>query len=122
MMWFTDQFSSAAAGRAATTGVRWSRYQAQGFDGLRSLLVPTYGQVLPRVDGWGRDLQFGRMLNLNDPLPIAIRSSGGNRSFEAGDYPYGAFIGTRYDADIVWAGGLFIRWPAGSGNALPASP
>jgi hypothetical protein len=44
---------------------------------------------------------------------MAIRSAGRDGIFAATDYPIGPFLTTEYDSDLLWADGLFIRYPAG---------
>jgi hypothetical protein len=42
---------------------------------------------------------------------MAIRSAGRDGAFSGDTYTAGAFDPLDYDQDIVWADGVFIRWP-----------
>ncbi|HVE73299.1 MAG TPA: prepilin-type N-terminal cleavage/methylation domain-containing protein [Thermoanaerobaculia bacterium] len=74
------------------------------FERISTQLVPTYMQSIPRVDGWGRPLQFGAAGRV-----YAIRSSGRDGVYEADSYEQGS--GENPDCDIVYANGNFVRWP-----------
>lgn len=92
------------------------RYNAAGFAfpstpmthaNLRSILVPTFTQTLPNLDGWGRALQFAYE---GDPATTyGIRSPGRDGVFETGPYTSGAT--TDPDCDIVYSGGSFVVYP-----------
>ena len=92
------------------------RYNAAGFTfpstavtyaDLRTLLVPTYAQTLPTVDGWNRPLQFG--VEGVPATEYAIRSAGRDGAFESGAYTAGATNDP--DCDIVYSAGSFIVYP-----------
>jgi hypothetical protein len=51
---------------------------------------------------------------------MAIRNAGRDGIFTSTTYPIGSFISTAYDSDMVWADGLFIRYPAGVNTAKRA--
>jgi general secretion pathway protein G len=111
MSWLTDQNSAAAAG-ASTTDVAISDYQPITLTALRDVLVPQYIQTLPVRDGWKHDYDY--YLDVNDPraLHVAlVRSPGQLGSFEADTYTPGSFDPTDYVQDLVWADGMFVRFP-----------
>ena len=120
MSWLTDQIGSSAAGTRkpydldqinSTTldpnDLLQSLYQSQTF---------FYCQEVPVVDGWGNPMEYRISENLLAANVMSIRSMGRdpNTGFSGATYQIGAFIATDYDQDIVWADGLFIRYPAGS--------
>jgi len=75
------------------------------FDALETSLTPNYIQGLPKVDGWGKPLEFafeGRV--------YAIRSAGRDGVFEGTDYDLAATNSS--DCDIVYSNGNFVTWPA----------
>ena len=92
------------------------RYNAAGFTfpsapmthaQLRTILVPTFTQVLPTLDGWGRPLQFATE---GDPATLyGIRSAGRDGTFDSGPYVGGST--TDPDCDIVYSGGMFVVYP-----------
>jgi hypothetical protein len=45
---------------------------------------------------------------------LAIRSAGGDGIFEGSTYSYGPFVSTDFNRDIIWADGVFVRWPVGA--------
>lgn len=73
-------------------------------DDLLTALTPTYMRSIPKVDGWGRPLQFGAEGRL-----YAIRSSGRDGKYEGDDYEDGP--GENPDCDIVYSNGNFVRYP-----------
>jgi prepilin-type N-terminal cleavage/methylation domain-containing protein len=111
MAWLTDQASAAAAGASGTfdtgdwTGITdLAEIQAQ--------LVPTYIQEVPRLDGWKQP--FNYTMNITDPEAerlFLITSGGRDANVPSGTYTIGSFDPTDYDQDIIWADGLFLRWP-----------
>ena len=123
MSWLTDQVSAGAAGASPGShtydisqlteidrdDLFASLYQSQSF---------FYCQDIPGYDGWGYGFQyFQNTETLLGANVMAIRSAGR----DSDSYEVGAFVGTNYDLDMVWADGLFIRYPAGiqaaEGNA-----
>ncbi len=117
LSWVTDVVSGAAAGTGVTT---WdgSAYTTITHSTLFGTLHPSstffYLNELPAKDGWKNSYSYGYT---NEPLGsqvIAIRSSGRNGTFTAGNPTIGPFTPTRYDEDIIWADGFFVRWPGGT--------
>ncbi len=119
MSWLTDQIGAGAAGTKARTydiaatgltqitasELLTSLYQTQQF---------FYCQEVPAVDGWGNPMEYRLNSQLLAANVMNIRSPGRHGAFESTVYTIGAFVATRYDDDIVWADGLFIRYPAGT--------
>ncbi len=119
MSWLTDQIGAGAAGTKtrtydiAATGMvtidpldlLQSLYQSQTF---------FYCQEVPIVDGWGNQMEYRLNSELLAANVMNIRSPGRTTGFEPTTYTIGAFVATQYDSDIVWADGLFIRYPAGT--------
>ena len=73
-----------------------------------------YCQEVPVVDGWGNPMEYYQNTNLLAANVMAMRSPGRTSGFEDTVYNIGAFIATIYDNDIVWADGLFVRYPSGT--------
>ena len=118
--WLTDQVGAAAAGASQNT------YNFEGLattlsaDDLQSSLYVNenmfYIRSVPARDGWGYLYDFrwsGRVLS--DQI-VGIRSYGrdGAQGPATNPYTVGPFITTDYDQDIVWADGMFIRYPGGT--------
>jgi prepilin-type N-terminal cleavage/methylation domain-containing protein len=109
MAWLTDQTGAAAAGAAQ---VDIGLYSPIGTSALESLLVPTYIQAVPELDGWKRP--YSIYLDTSPPFDVrvmGIRSAGRGNSFMGDVYTAGGFEPTDYDQDIVWVDGFFVRWP-----------
>lgn len=93
-----------------------ARYNAAGFtfpdtslpyDSLRTLLVPTYAQTMPRLDGWNHPLDFA--IDSGTPASeYAVRSPGRDGLYET---TYVAGATNRFDCDIVYSGGSFVVYP-----------
>ena len=125
MSWLTDQIGAGAAGSSARTydvsglvvipasSLLTSLYQSQTF---------FYCQEVPIVDGWGNPMEYRQSTNLLDANVMIIRSPGRTDGFENTVYTIGAFLATQYDNDIVWADGLFIRYPAGAAYVAGQAP
>lgn len=104
--------ATAWEARASDTG----NYAAAGFtfpsnaltyEQLRTILVPTYAQTIPRIDGWNRPLQFAN--EGTPPTTYGIRSAGRDGVFDTAPYVQGATNDP--DCDIVYSGGSFIVYP-----------
>ena len=111
MAWLTDQASAAAAGASGTFQISdWSGIT--DYDQIRAQLVPAYLQEVPRLDGWKQP--FGFTMHLEDPEAerlFLITSGARDATLDGGEYTIGSFDPTDYDQDIIWADGLFLRWP-----------
>ncbi len=111
MNWLTDQAGAAAAGFTADQ-MDLQNFEIITTDDLTAIMVPVYLPTLPRNDGWGSAFDYYlKVIDFNDPDTIAIRSSGGDGVFSGPIYTMAPFTTTDYDQDIVWADGLFFRWP-----------
>jgi prepilin-type N-terminal cleavage/methylation domain-containing protein len=119
MAWLTDQASAAAAGASGTIDLAdWTG--VSDLEQLRSELAPRYIQEIPELDGWKQS--FNYRMNITDPQGdklFLITSGGRDRSTPSGTYSIGAFEPTDYDQDIIWADGLFLRWPQKGGEQPP---
>jgi general secretion pathway protein G len=110
MAWLTDQASAGAAG--ANAQVDMDLYSPVDADTLASLLVPTYIQALPGLDGWKKPYSlYLDTVPPHDLNVMGIRSAGRGNVFETDVYTAGAFEPTDYEQDIVWVDGFFVRWP-----------
>ena len=110
MSWLTDQVGAAAAGGQ----LDFSDYTGDltSAAAVSSVLVSQYIQEVSLRDGWKARYVY----NLNSVTPLAphvalICSKGRDFAGCSGTYTSGAFDPTDYDQDIVWADGVFIRWP-----------
>lgn len=122
--WLTDQVGAAAAGADST--VKVSDYTAgkKSVDEIRELMVPSYMQDVPRLDGWKRPYDYYLR---NDQLltrqVMLIRSSGADGVADGDEYAVSAFDVTDFNHDIVWADGFFVSWPQGvTAKAAAATP
>jgi type II secretory pathway pseudopilin PulG len=111
--WVTDQVSAGAAG-ATTTVLDWDDlFTDQSFAALEVVLVPAYAAFIPQKDAWGNEYEYGATEDYNETIPVGVRSTGAEGLFQSAEYTPGAFIATDFIQDIVWAGGYFVKWPAG---------
>ncbi len=119
--WLTDQVGAAAAGTANTYdysgGLATSVSAANLLTTLFSSTSMFYIQEVPVNDGWGNAFDYRWSGNVLSSQVIGICSEGrdgGTTSGCTGTYNMGPFNATKYDQDIVWADGFFIRYPAGA--------
>ncbi|MEM6457299.1 MAG: hypothetical protein AAF772_19585 [Acidobacteriota bacterium] len=84
--------------------------------------VPQCALRLPATDGWGHPLRYHAAsadgLTGADGRRLAIRSAGRDGTFETFDpspdrVPITAYREDRFDSDLIWADGAFVRWPDG---------
>ncbi|HUF78839.1 MAG TPA: prepilin-type N-terminal cleavage/methylation domain-containing protein [Thermoanaerobaculia bacterium] len=130
--WLTDQFGgAAAAGAGVTTYTAPPVYShADLWEDLRPRPEETpkfggYIQAIPEEDAWGGAFIFCRApappaadsyLSANNVMMVASPGRDGkagpvvNAACGAA-ITVGPFEPTNYDMDIVWADGLFIRYP-----------
>ena len=119
LSWVTDVVSGAAAG--VTSSWDGSGFTPITHAGLFSTLKPSatffYLNELPRRDGWKNDYAYGYTGNPLGAQVIAIASGGRNGTPTGMTIPGSALTGpftpTKYDEDIIWADGYFVRWPGG---------
>ena len=102
-----------------------SKYNAAGISGasvpvplidLAGELEPTYMKVVPRKDGWERDLTCYAEFALGDAQVAqryAITSPGRDGIYDPNFTP-GVFM--NFDCDIIFANGQFVTFPLGSGG------
>jgi type II secretory pathway pseudopilin PulG len=102
-----------------------SKYNAAGIAGasvpvpmvdIAGALEPTYMKVVPRKDGWERDLTCYAEFALGDAQlaqKYAITSPGRDGVYDPTVTP-GLF--TNFDCDIIFANGQFVTFPQGSGG------
>lgn len=114
--WLTDQVGAAAAGQG--------QYGFDFGDVLTASEVHShlwksntmfYIQTVPEFDGWGNSYEY--RLNSDSLLGsrvMGMRSRGRDDSFSGSSYTVGPFVATNYDADIAWADGFFVHYPAGA--------
>ena len=107
--WLTDNASSWPLGR-----LNVSDYHLISHGELAARLVPMYIDQIPSNDGWGNRFEFYLPTEPRDLIEaqvILIRSPGRDDRFETDSYNPGSFSDQQYDHDLVWADGLFLRWP-----------
>jgi len=110
MAWLTDQSAAAAAGAGSAFDLsEWSG--ASDLAAVRAQLVPRYIQVLPVRDGWRQSYLYRMQLEDPGTQRHFLVASGGRDGVLDGSYTFGTFDPTDYDQDIIWADGLFFRWP-----------
>ncbi len=83
---------------------------------LEAMLVPRYLKSLELTDGWGNGLEVRLDRTHHEWEVMAVRSAGADGKFEKNSYSRGAFDKNDPEADIVWADGLFVRWPGKYGK------
>jgi prepilin-type N-terminal cleavage/methylation domain-containing protein len=113
MIWLTDQTGAAAAGTTIDQ-VDMTDYGAALTPAqLSQELVPQYIETIPELDGWKHPYEY--YLKLEDfheaEQVMAVRSAGLGGAYVGDVYEPGAFDPTDYSQDIIWADGLFVRWP-----------
>jgi type II secretion system protein G len=118
--WLTDQVGAAAAGTVNTYDYSALTQTLTGDQLLATLFQSTsmfYIQEVPNNDGWGNPFDYRWSGNVLSAQVMGICSEGrdgGTTDGCTGDYTMGPFNATRYDEDIVWADGFFVRYPAGA--------
>ena len=118
--WLTDQVGAAAAGAANQYDYSGLATPVTAPNLLNTLFQSTsmfYIQVVPTNDGWGNPYDYRWSGNVLSAQVVGICSEGrdgGTTTGCTGTYTMGPFNATKYDEDIVWADGFFIRYPAGA--------
>ncbi|HKH47563.1 MAG TPA: hypothetical protein VKM72_23135 [Thermoanaerobaculia bacterium] len=111
--WLTDQVGAAAAGQSQVPPpVDLADYASISHADLTTILVPSYMQEVPELDGWNSPYEY--YLNVDNhlaPKVMSIRSPGRDRVFSGTVYTVGPFDPESLDEDLVWADGFFVRWP-----------
>ena len=117
--WLTDQVGAAAAGADNTYNYTGLDQEVDAAVLLNTLFLNTsmfYIQVVPTNDGWGNPYDYRWSGNVLSAQVMGICSEGrdgGTTTGCTGEYTMGPFTATKYDEDIVWADGFFIRYPSG---------
>ena len=119
MSWLTDQVGAASAG--ANKRYDASVFGEPSYPQLFGYLHPTdtffYMQEVPEVDAWRYPLSFGLNSSLIAANVLIVCSGGADGAIEGGrcakSWEVSPFVATKFDEDIVWADGYFVRWPAG---------
>jgi general secretion pathway protein G len=112
MNWMTDQAGAAAAGASTTDIMDLENFNAVTHEELDAIMVPIYLANIPASDGWGSELEyFLKVVDFNAEDASGIRSPGSDGIFDGTTYSMAPFVSTDYKQDIVWADGLFVRWP-----------
>lgn len=121
LSWVTDVVSGAAAGQGVTTwdGTDYTTItHAALFQTLHPSTTFFYLNELPKKDGWKNSYAYGYTGNPLGSQVIAIASAGRNGETTpanlAATVTIGPFVPTKYDDDIIWADGFFVRWPGGA--------
>ncbi|MBT8468664.1 MAG: prepilin-type N-terminal cleavage/methylation domain-containing protein [Deltaproteobacteria bacterium] len=117
--WFQDQVSAAAAGSSSTSTYEFDKIGSTvtADNLIKTLFISKtmfYIQKVPGKDGWGNNYEFRGTTDLAAVQVMGIRSGGRDGSFSGTSYTMGPFIATKYEEDIVWADGFFVRYPAGA--------
>jgi general secretion pathway protein G len=121
LSWVTDVVSGAAAGAGVNTweGSAYSSLDhAELFETLHPSATFFYLNELPKKDGWKNSYAYGYTGNPLGSQVIAIASAGRDGADTPADLSeevtIGPYVPTKYDEDIIWADGFFVRWPGGA--------
>ena len=117
--WLTDEVSAAAAGTGQTfdfASLEEPLSAGELFDKLFQSSTMFYIRDVPARDGWGHLFEYSWSGNPLSSNVMGIRSLGrdGLPGPSGDPYTLGPFTATRYDEDIVWLDGFFVRYPAGT--------
>jgi len=92
--------------------------------GLTEALVPKYVKTVPRVDGWGHELQYICLKSPTEPqsekcVGYVIGSAGKDGRFEHESLldalaAQGKNRTSNFDCDIVFSNGTFMEYPVGA--------
>ncbi len=116
MSWLTAQMGAAGTGAQSIDVTTYG--EMMDVPDLAALLVPQYIARIPERDAWGYPLEyFLRTESLLAARVMLIRSPGMDGTFSDSAYEFSSFTTTDFDQDIVWADGVFIRWPLGATSA-----
>ena len=113
MMWLSDQVGAAAAGATINQVDITSYGTALTSSQLAKELVPQYIETVPERDAWKKAYEYYLKLAdyTEDRQVMAVRSAGLGGAYMGDVYTPGAFDPTDYAQDIIWADGMFVRWP-----------
>ena len=90
-------------------GVSWPVATAAGIDNIAGLLQPTYIRVTPLIDGWNR--KFATAAGCSGQC-YSIESYGRDGSNET-EAQGEVIVTTDFDCDIIYSGGVFVKYPEG---------
>ena len=118
LSWVTDVVSGAAAGSGVNTwdgGGYASITHGELFGTLHPSSTFFYLNELPAKDGWKNSYAYGYTQQPLGSQVIALGSGGRSGAVDLStEVTIGPFTPTRYDEDIIWADGFFVRWPGGT--------
>ena len=136
MSWVTDQVAAGSAGLA----VQQLDWEADlpivvTSEALAAILEGDgdhfYLHRMPTNDGWQHPYEFKAAFTAGDDSSysvlmtgsrmIGIRSPGRSGDFDGTTYTSGAFLSSKYDCDIVWSDGYFVRVPGVPSSAESGS-
>ncbi len=110
LSWVSDEVAAAAAGQRPVPIQDYG--PPMDLDDLETMLVPKYLPNVPAFDGWGTDYEYRiNRADLSARGVVSIRSAGQDQVFSTDTYLPGAFDHRDYEEDLVWADGIFVRWP-----------
>ena len=117
--WLTDEVSAAAAGSGQTFDFGTLKEPLEAAELLDLLFESSsmfYIRDVPKRDGWGHPMEYAWSGSLLSAHVLGIRSlARDGLPGPSGDpYTLGPFTASRYDEDIVWLDGFFVRYPAGA--------
>jgi general secretion pathway protein G len=117
--WLTDEVSAAAAGSTQTFAFGSLEETLEASELLDMLVESStmfYIRHVPEHDGWGHPMEYAWSGSPLSARVMGIRSLGrdGQPGPSGDPYTLGPFNATRYDEDIVWLDGFFVRYPAGA--------
>jgi hypothetical protein len=99
----------------APTRIDWRDCPPLDPEDAVGLIEPEYLPRLPRLDGWGRPLEY--CLSRTDVTVerglVGVRSAGPDGVFQGPAYRRRPFPHTDPRGDLVWFDGWFITWPEG---------
>jgi len=118
LAWVVDNAGAVPVTPGASVQV--ARYTSVSAEKFTELLTPNYIDQIDVTDGWGHKLNFFLAQDLSDEAVaqsgtgprnvVMIRSPGADGAYESGSYELSAFSGGCSN-DIVWADGVWVRWP-----------
>ncbi len=117
--WLTDEVSAAGAGSSQTFTFSTLSEKLTADELLDVLFDDTeffYIRDVPTNDGWGHPFDYAWSGNPLSARVMGVRSRGRDGLVGPTGEPYtlGPFTSSRYDEDIVWLDGFFIRYPSGA--------
>ena len=96
------------AARVCTNGCAFGSMTRVPLDEVERTLSPVYIRKMPRLDGWGDELEVR-----GGEKSYAIRSRGSDERFDADTYATNHRTSS-FEEDIVFSDGSFTQFPEGS--------